>query len=163
MIASNDIAAMKIIRLVSMGMLALQVMAISGCSERKPVETKEDPIEYLLADALVRASDSPDSLPGEDIYIMDPSAVAEPPVTTDPSISVNWYGPLHSMMSLASEYFGYRLTGDTRAPATPVVIVLAGDDLTLDQLVERSDIAAGESAHVSIDHATMTIEVRYRT
>ena len=163
MSATKDIAAMKIIRLVSMGMLAVQVMAIAGCSERKPVETKEDPIEYLLADALVRASEPPDSLPGEDIYIMDQPVVAEQPDATDPSISVNWYGPLHSMMSLASEYFGYSLTGDTRAPATPVVIVLTGDDLTLDQLVERSNIAAGESAHVSIDHETMTIEVRYRT
>lgn len=137
-------------------LLALGIMA--GCDKEPSTTPTEDPIDYLLADALVRASTNQEGTRTETLYkLMGNDRDAVP----DSVMTVEWYGPLGDMMALVSEYYGYRLAVYDPAPPAPVIVGLTGE-YSLDRLVEEADEVAGSNAMISIDHESRFITIRYR-
>ncbi len=140
-------------------------MLVAGCTPQQPDPTPEDPIAYLLADAMLQAAAVPVDPPDAGIYrvLGDEEAVA--PARDDhdrgTGVSIDWTGPLLGLMELAGGYFDYGVVSDPAPPATPVLVGLKSDRIELDRLASLATAAAGDAASIDVDHGARRIRITY--
>jgi len=136
-----------------------------GCTAQPPESTTEDPIAYLLADAMMQVAAAPEAPRDDGIYRLitdaDAPAPAEDPQDRPSRVSIDWTGPLLGLMELAGQYFDHEVVSEPAPPATPVLVGLTSDGIGLRRLVALADAAAGHAATVHLDHDARRIGITY--
>jgi defect-in-organelle-trafficking protein DotD len=77
--------------------------------------------------------------------------------------TVDWSGPLESLVHKIAAATGYKVKIMGRAPEVPLIITVYAKNRQLGDILRDVGYQAGDKAHVVIFPANQTIEVRYQS
>ena len=155
-------------------MIAVTHLLAGGCTigkqNIKPVQV-EDPVEYLIADALLKVTDNPDAGVVSVVNAMKEEHVSKEARSTDLNnnqieiadtrATVRWHGPIDKLATLAGHYYGYEVDLGIELQYSPVIISVIADNITLTELSDMATKATNNVAAFRLDHSERVIHVEY--
>lgn len=77
------------------------------------------------------------------------------------NVQVDWSGPIEPLMSEIAAYSDYRFKVVGIAPAIPVLVDIAHDNIPIGEVIREAHLQAKERANLVVYPKSKTIELRY--
>lgn len=149
----------------------LFILALAACSSseselrRNPqLVASPDKVSAMLAEAATRASRSLETLAA--VEQERGPAVAAPQIGYAPKelrtpVTVRWIGPVGPITESLANKARYNFTTVGKAPATPVVVSVDVEAVSIIEVLRSIGLQLGDRADVRVNSDTKTVELHY--
>lgn len=151
----------------------MALFVLLGCTKTPPGTLQKPPMNAPSDDASMRLVEAASSVSYSLNQLAQIEAAATPPGATGKPLpdsesyalqaraSVDWSGPIESLLERIAKISGFHLRVLGKAPAIPVLVSISAQDTPLTQILRDAALQAGTKADVLVYSNTGIIELRY--